>query len=153
MDRSALLAQVRLRLDARFKDIGPASRFAVPVRGWIKAIRDSLGMSTAQLAARLGISQPSVVQLERSEARGTIELRTLQRVAAALDCTLVYTLVPNRPLDAMVRDRALQVAQRQLRPVHHTMLLEQQSLTPAEAEARLAAYIDELDPRRLWDEQ
>jgi len=145
-------AQSRRSLDARFKEIGPASRFTAPIRGWIKAIRESLGMSTAQLARRLKISQPSVVQLEASEAKGTIELRTLQRVAEALDCTLVYALVPNRPLDTMIHERALELARRQLQPVRHTMLLEQQALTEADDAAQLEAYIQGLNLRRLWDE-
>ena len=63
-------------------------------------------MSTAQLAKRLGIRQPSLVALEQSEAKGTIELATLRRVAEALDCTLVYALVPNKPLETTLRDRA-----------------------------------------------
>jgi transcriptional regulator with XRE-family HTH domain len=54
----------------------------------------------------MGVKQPSVVALEQSEAKGTIELATLRRVAEALDCTLVYALVPNRPLEQTVRDRA-----------------------------------------------
>jgi predicted DNA-binding mobile mystery protein A len=145
-------AQSRRSLDARFKDIGPASRFTAPIRGWIKAIRESLGMSTAQLARRLKISQPSVVQLEASEAKGTIELRTLQRVAEALDCKLVYALVPNRPLDMMIHERALELARRQLQPVRHTMLLEQQTLREADDAAHLEEYIQGLNLRRLWDE-
>ena len=76
----------RMRLDERVREIGPASRFAVPVRGWIRAIRDGLGLSSAQLGKRLGITQPSVTALEQSEAKGTIELATLRRVAAAMDC-------------------------------------------------------------------
>ena len=82
-----------------------ADQYAPPVRGWIKAIREALGMTTAQLAKRLGVRQPSVVALEQSEARGTIELATLRRVAEALDCTLVYALIPNKPLEATIREQ------------------------------------------------
>ena len=106
MIKPRFAAQSRSRLDERFKELGPVKRYASPVRGWIKAIREGLGMSTEQLAKRLGIRQPSVVAMEQSEAKGTIELATLRRVAEALDCTLVYALVPNRPLETMVRDRA-----------------------------------------------
>ena len=94
MIKAKLAAHSRSRLDRRFKEIGPLSRFSVPVRGWIKAIRAGLGMSSEQLAKRLGVRQPSVVSLEQSEAKGTIALATLRRVAEALDCTLVYALVP-----------------------------------------------------------
>ena len=97
MKQSRLAAQARTRLDERFKAMGPSVRQSKPVRGWIKAIREALGMTAEQLAKRLGVKQPSVVALEQSEAKGTIELATLRRVAEALDCTLVYALVPNKP--------------------------------------------------------
>lgn len=94
MDRATTAATSRATLDERLQLLGPSERYTAPVRGWIKAIRGALGMSTSQLARRLGVSQPSVVALEQSEAKGSIELATLRRVAAALDCTLVYALIP-----------------------------------------------------------
>ena len=62
-----------------------------------------LGISSAQLAGRRGVKQPSVIALEQSEVKGTIELATLRRVAEALGCTVVYSLVLNKPLETMVR--------------------------------------------------
>jgi predicted DNA-binding mobile mystery protein A len=144
-------AQSRRRLDARFKKLAPATRYALPVRGWIKAIREALGMSTAQLANRLGVKQPSVVAMEQSEAKGAIELATLRRVAAALDCTLVYALLPNKPLESIVRDRARTFARRRLEPVEHSMLLEDQKVTANDAEARLDETVRETNPRLFWD--
>ena len=96
MRKAKLAGRSRAHLDERFRKLRPPARFAPPVRGWIKAIRTALGMSTAQLAKRLRVKQPSVVALEQSETKGTMELATLRRVAAALDCTLVYALVPGR---------------------------------------------------------
>ena len=104
--RAPIATESRSQLDERFRELGPATRYAAPVRGWIKAIREALGMSTAQLAKRLGIKQPSLVALEQSEAKGSIELATLRRVAEALDCTLVFALVPDKPLESTVRGRA-----------------------------------------------
>lgn len=143
--------QTRSRLDERFNEIRPARRFAPPVRGWIKAIREGLGMTTMQLAKRLGVSQPSVTALEQSEAKGTIELATLRRVAAALDCTVVYALVPNQPLESTVRERARLFAKRRLAPVEHTMLLEDQSVVGRDPEARIDELIRETNPRLFWD--
>src|SRR5271167_4387486 len=110
MNKAKLAAQSRAHLDERFQELGPVKRYTSPVRGWIKAIREALGMSTAQLAKRLGVRQPSVVAIEQSEAKGTIELATLRRVAEALGCTLVYAFVPNKPLETMVRERARRFA-------------------------------------------
>lgn len=131
--------------------MGSADQYAPPVRGWIKAIRDALGMTTAQLAKRMGIRQPSVVALEQSEARGTIELATLRRVAEALDCTLVYALIPNQPLDTTIRERARAFSRRQWRPVEHSMLLENQQVKRKDNEAELEDIIRETNPRRFWE--
>ena len=151
MKRATLAAQSRSHLDERFKSLEPVSRYTPPARGWIKAIREALGMTTAQLATRLGVKQPSVVALEQSEARGTIELATLRRVAAAFDCTVIYALVPNKPLEAIVRDKARTFARRRRGPVEHTMLLEDQKVEDKDADARLGAIVRDINPRLFWD--
>jgi predicted DNA-binding mobile mystery protein A len=152
MTKAKLAVHSRSQLDKRFSRIGPVSRFSVPVRGWIKAIRGGLGMSSQQLAKRLGVKQPSVVALEQSEAKGTIELATLRRVAEALDCTLVYALVPNKPLETIVRDRARLLLRRRRAPVEHSMLLEDQAVSAKESKARLDEFVRETNPTRFWDE-
>lgn len=146
------LARSRAILDRRFADIGPADRFARPARGWIKAIRSALGMTSAQLANRLGVKQPTVVAIERSEEHGNIRLSTLRRAAEAMNCTLVYALVPNEPLEITIRERARRIARRRLQSVEHSMLLENQNVPTADVEARIDAYARDIDPRRLWDE-
>src|ERR1022692_2826531 len=151
MRKAKLAGRSRAHLDERFRKLRPAARFTPPVRGWSKAIRLALGMSTAQLAKRLRVKQPSVVALEQSEAKGTMELATLRRVANALDCTLVYALVPNKPLEAMVRDRARAFAGRRLEPVEHSMLLEDQKVTAKGADERLNEILRETNPRLFWD--
>jgi len=110
-------------------------------------------MSTAQLANRLGIKQPSMVALEQSEAKGTIELATLRRVAEALDFTLVYALIPNKPLETTLRDRARVFARRRRGPVEHSMLLEDQKVNPRakDAEERLDEVVRETNPRLFWE--
>jgi predicted DNA-binding mobile mystery protein A len=121
------------------------------VRGWIKAVREALGMTTTQLAARLNVKQPSVVAMEQSEAKGAIELATLRRVAQALDCTLVYALVPNRPLESTIRARARAFARRRLGPVEHSMVLEDQTVKATDSEAWLDEIVRDKNPRLFWD--
>jgi len=151
MKKAWLTTHSRSQLDKRFIELGSAKRYTPPVRGWIKAIRAALGMSTAQLAKRLGIKQPSLVELEQSEAKGSIELATLRRVAEALDCTLVYALVPNKPLEAIVRNRARAFMRRRREPVEHSMLLEDQKVKGKDADARLDDIVRETNPRLFWD--
>ena len=143
----------RDRLDRRFKESGiTVNSLAAPPKGWIRAIREALGMTAAQLGARLGLAQSSVATLERSETEGRIQLSSLKRAAEAMNCTLVYAFVPNQPLEAFVRERARRVAAAQLKPVEQTMRLENQALSEADRNAMLDDYIrDALDPRLLWD--
>lgn len=152
MKQARLAAQARARLDERFKAMGPSMRQSQPVRGWIKAIREALGMTAEQLGKRLGVKQPSVVALEQSEAKGTIELATLRRVAEALDCTLVYALVPNKPLEQTVRERARLFARRRREPIEHSMALEDQKVQRKENESLIDEILRETNPRRFWDE-
>ena len=152
MEKSRVRAQSRSSLDARFDEMRPIARFAPPVRGWIKAVRQAIGMSSSQLARRLGVKQPTVIEMEQSEMKGTIQLATLRRAAEALDCTLVYVLIPNKPLKTMVRDRARKLARRRLEAVDHTMLLEDQKVSTDDVELRLDELAEDIDPRALWDE-
>jgi len=151
MKVARVAAQSRARLDQRLAHLGPAEQYRVPTRGWIRAIREALGMSTAQLASRLNVRQPSVVDLERSEEKGTIEVATLRRVAEALNCTLVYMLVPNQPLETTVRARARALLRRRLQPIEHSMLLEGQDVAERLSDRQVEDVIRETSPRRFWD--
>ena len=145
--------RARTRLDERLEVLRPADRFMVPPKGWVRALRDALGMTGAQLGARMGIRPQTVETIEKSEAAGTIQLNTLRRAAEALDCTLVYALVPNTSLEVMVNARARKIAMRELQRVAHTMRLEAQGTDDAHLEARIQAYIrDMLSERDLWNE-
>src|SRR5580700_12271517 len=120
-------------LDKRFTALRPLIKSARPPKGWLRAVRDALGMTTAQLGRRLGVSQPRIVELEQSEVSGSVTLNTLQRAAEALGCRLVYTLIPERPLTETVRERAELITERQLKAVEQTMRLENQSVKNATA--------------------
>lgn len=145
--------RARQRLDERLAALKPEDRFQPPPKGWIKAIRDALGMTGVQLARRQKISPQSVDALEKSESGGTIQLNTLRRAAEALDCRLVYALVPNSSLEGAVNERARKIAIRDLGRIAHTMTLEAQGTGDVDLEARIDAYIrDMLSERDLWGE-
>jgi predicted DNA-binding mobile mystery protein A len=145
--------RARQRLDERLLALKPEERFRAPPKGWVRAIRDAVGMTGVQFAKRLGIRPQSVEALEKSEANGSIQLKTLRRAAEALDCTLVYALVPNTSLEGAVRERARKIAKRDLDRVAHTMKLEAQGTGDANLEARIDTYIrDVLKERDLWNE-
>lgn len=143
----------RERLDERLNTLKPVERFRAPPKGWVRAIRDALGMSGVQYARRLSVRPPSIAALEASEVSETIQLKTLRRAAEALDCTLVYALVPNDSLEGAVRARARKIALRDLGRVAHTMKLEAQETPGSVSDERLETYIrDRIKERDLWDE-
>ena len=149
-------ARARQALDDRLAHLPDTARIQRPAAGWIRAIRQSLGMTTAQLARRLGVSQPRIPVLEKAEANGSITLDSLERAARALDCDLVYVLVPKSTLQAQVEQRGLDVARRRLEGVRHTMALEAQSVDAGkndEALARLARALAEKSGADLWSDQ
>ncbi|HEY4162013.1 MAG TPA: mobile mystery protein A [Dongiaceae bacterium] len=151
--RSENRKRARLRLDERLDSLKPETQFLPPPKGWIRAIRDALGMSGPQLASRLEVRPQTVETIEKSEAADTIQLKTLRRAAEALDCTLVYALVPKTSLANAVNSRARKIAIRHLDRVAHTMRLEAQATNNTDKEARIEAYIrDVLKERALWDE-
>ena len=152
MDTKAL---ARKHLERRLAPLRDQQNLTRPPRGWIRAVREAFGMTTRQLAQRIGKVQSAVVEMEKSEARESISLATLRQAAEALDCTLVYALVPNRPIDDIRRARAANVASQQLARASHTMALENQSLDRAAQDAERERLIDALlrgSPARLWDE-
>jgi predicted DNA-binding mobile mystery protein A len=145
------------QLDKRFAKLRPLiNEAARPPRGWIRAVREALGMTTGQLAKRLGVHQPRVIELERGEATGSITVKSLERAAEALGCRLVYTFVPEEPLADAIRKRASAIADQQLASVEQTMRLEGQGVNNEalrqEAHKRLVEKLLRR-PARLWDEQ
>jgi predicted DNA-binding mobile mystery protein A len=145
----------RKHLDQRLTQWQPPAEFASPPRGWIRAIREAIGMTAAQLAARLKVSQPRVFALERDEIRGALTLETLSRTAQALDCTFVYALVPNTSLENMVAERARKRVAEQLARVDHSMKLESQEMSVSDLSAEHERIVNELlkgNLRGLWDE-
>jgi predicted DNA-binding mobile mystery protein A len=143
------------QLDKRFAELRPLITGSRPSRGWIRAIREALGMTTGQLAKRLEVKQPRVVELEKAEASGNITVQSLERAAEAMGCRLVYVLVPVKPLTDALQERATLIADRQLASVEQTMRLEAQGVTDEtrRKETRQQLANDLLRrPARLWDE-
>lgn len=145
-------ALARLRLDARLQPLQDnPSALAVPRGGWLRAIRQALGMTRNDMAGRLAITPSTVARIEASEQRATIQLDTLRRAAAALDCELVYALVPRQPLEQVVEQQRSKLARALNAKVHTHMALEGQDTPDASLDTwrreRAAAAISD---RQLW---
>ena len=148
MDTSKAMGRAALERDlARHRE----KPTVAPRSGWIRAIRDALGMSTSELARRMGLSKARIGQIERGERERTITLATLERAAEALGCRVDYVLVPLEPLDDLVWAQARAKARAEIAAVDHTMELEDQrpngSFSPARIEETASHHVDK---RGLW---
>jgi predicted DNA-binding mobile mystery protein A len=144
----------RKNLDRRLSKLDREA-VVVPPFGWVRAIRDALGMTPTQLAKRIGIARPRIHELEKAEATGSTTLKSLRQAAEAMDCTLVYAFVPNGSLEGIVQKHAQRKADERLTRLEHTMRLENQ--TPDQADLadereRLQREILNGSPRKLWDD-
>lgn len=147
---SSALELQRRQIDARFRN---APSLESPRGGWIRTIRQSLGMTMAQMAKRLGIAPPAVAALEKREAEGNVTIATLERAAEALDCEVKVVFVPKTSLEETVRRQAVARARTERNALIHTMRLEDQAegvesvLDEGKATAR---WLNE-NLGRLWD--
>jgi predicted DNA-binding mobile mystery protein A len=154
IDQSTSWALARKHLDSALVPFRRAAAQPRPPKGWVRAIRDALGMTSRQLAARMGLAQSTVTALEHGEAAETITLKTLRQAAEALDCQLIYALVPRTTLEERVRSRARELAEEQLARVDHTMRLENQALRQedlADERNRLVQSFLGGRASRLWE--
>jgi DNA-binding Xre family transcriptional regulator len=93
------------------RQLRPLRRARVPKGGWLRSIRQAIGVPVEELARHMRLSEKTIFQLERSEEKKTLTLKRLEDMARALQCDLVYGIVPwNRSLV----DRAEQMAEREL---------------------------------------
>ena len=145
----------RSRLDQSLVPMAalPAPTRIAPRGGWLRAVREALGMSREALARRLDVRPEAIKKSEAAEARGGIRLDTLRRMAAAMDCELVYAVVPKRSLQDIVDQRRLQLYRGLSDETLGHMALEGQSVDPADIEAAVMEEAARLYPDdRLWDE-
>lgn len=151
MHKSDRAAQARQELDRKFDATNLEPIQARPRSGWIRAIRSGLGMSQAALASRLGISTPSMAKLEKSEVNETIGIGKLAEVARALDCTLVYALLPNTSIEDTVQKQARRVAAETLSYVANTMQIEDQTVEVDRQADQLEMHARKvIENSRLW---
>jgi predicted DNA-binding mobile mystery protein A len=133
----------------------PTAKSATPPRsGWIRSIREALGMTQSQLGAKLGISRQSVQDFEKAEVDRRITLDSLDRLARAMGCRLVYALMPETgSLDDLRTRRAEAIADAMLKPTTHSMKLEHQGVSKRTRQRQRKELVDTLltgSARKLW---
>jgi predicted DNA-binding mobile mystery protein A len=99
---------------------------AKPARGWLRAVREAIGLTQGGVAAKMAVKRQSYAQFEEAEERGSISVASLRRAAEAMDCDLVYYVVPRESVArsyaglAEIHDPAAM----HLRATEHSMALK-----------------------------
>jgi predicted DNA-binding mobile mystery protein A len=154
MHKSDMSARARRELDRKFSSTELTAIAARPRAGWIRAVRGALGMSQAVLAQRHGVTRAAVEKLEQAEIHGGVTVAKLAQVAGAMDCTLIYALVPNDSLEATVNRQARARAEAELGYASRTMALEAQGVPSDRASEAVQRYADDLIATgRVWRER
>lgn len=140
----------------KIDQVSQLTGFLRPKEGWIRTLRKALGMSGPQLAKRLKVSKSQMSQMERFEMEDRITLKQLRKVAHALDCELTYALVPNKPVDEMLRERAWEKAKTLVEKTDVQMKLESQQVDRNRLETFIEKEAERLlrdMPRDLWEDE
>jgi predicted DNA-binding mobile mystery protein A len=144
----------REQLNETMKKFESLKTMSAPRKGWIRAIRDTLGMTGEQLAKRLNVNQQRVARIEQDEVLGKVTLNTMQNTAEAMDCIFVYGVIARDDLERIVRRQAEVVAKKRMARSNQMMRLEKQELSEKEKSKAMQNLIDEIVetmPKSLWD--
>ena len=145
---------IRYQLDKRLLFLKDFASSGIPEQGWIKTIREALGLSTTQLGKKAGLDQSRISRLENAEKDGSLKLSSLQKIAKGLNMKFVYGFVPEDSLEQMVRAEARKIALKRLKRLTATMRLEEQQLSREEQEKALEDMIEKIlveQPKDFWD--
>jgi predicted DNA-binding mobile mystery protein A len=104
-----------------------------PSEGWIRTIRKALSIPLSYLAETLNVSNQAIAQFEKSEIDETITLKSLNKVAQALNCRLHYVLMPeDKSLHRIIENRADIKAKQIVDEVDRSMSIEGQRVKDKE---------------------
>lgn len=145
---------IRQQLDQKLQKLRDLLAFPAE-NGWIRVLREALGMSTTQLAKRIGVDQSRISRIEKSELTGEIKLSTMKKVAEGLNMKFVYGFVPVENLEAMITNQARKIALKRMENLNHTMRLEDQELSDPDKQKALADLVQRILTEQgndFWDQ-
>jgi predicted DNA-binding mobile mystery protein A len=146
---------IREQLDRKIIKFKDLDDIVLPPQGWIHSIRQAINMSLRQLGLRLTITPQSVKEIEEREKNGTISIKVLRQVAAALDMKFVYGFIPSEnTLEGMIEKRAEELARNIVERTSVQMELEDQKNIPERIEKAIKDKAGEIKndmPKILWD--
>ena len=127
----------------------------LPPEGWLRTVRNALGMTGLQLAQRLSVSKAQVSKVEKGELAGSVKLETIRKMAGAMNCRFIYAVVPEKEIGQVIKEQAIKKAKERVNAASIHMALEDQTLSKEALEEeveRIASEIMEKMPSDLWKE-
>ncbi len=152
-NKKAIATQRRI-MDKKLQKWLPLRIEKRPQIGWLKAVRGALGISSRQLAQIVGIDMSAILRLEEREPEGKVTLEMLNRAAQAMNCKVIYAIVPRDEhdnLEAIIDIKSRKAAKDLLQKVEHSMRLEDQGSPNSMLELdKLSQSIKEKMDPRIW---
>ena len=145
---NARVLQIRA-LDKKIFDLKSAKNIVPQSSGWIKTVREAIGMTVSQLATRLGVTQPRITKMESNE--DNLKLSTMKKAAEAMNCEFVYYFKPRTTFQNLVDEQAQKKAAEVLKTVNVNMALENQEIAEDEAVKDFASDLINTKIKQIWD--
>lgn len=122
------------QINRRLEELRSVKTKSTVREGWIKYMRTALGLTLSELAKLTSLSTSSVAQAEQREMEGQVSLATLNKMAEAMDCELIYSFIPKKDMKTLIHDRAFEKARKALGIADLHMKLEDQKVEGDENE-------------------
>ena len=145
---NARVLQIRA-LDKKTSDLKSAKNIVPQSSGWIKTVREAIGMTVSQLAARLGVTQPRITKMESNE--DNLKLSTMKKAAEAMNCEFVYYFKPRTTFQNLVDEQAQKKAVEVLKTVNVNMALENQEIAEDKAVKDFASDLINKKIKQIWN--
>ena len=136
-------------LDRKTSGLQSANNIVPRGSGWINTVREAIGMTASQLAARLGVSQQRITKMESNE--DNLKLSTMKKAAEAMNCEFVYYFKPKTTFQNLVDEQAQKKAAEVLMKVNVNMALEDQEISTDEAVKDFATDLINTKIKQIWD--
>jgi predicted DNA-binding mobile mystery protein A len=127
-----------------------------PPQGWLRTVRNALGMSGAQLARKMGVTRARIAQAEQAELSGGVTLKSMRATAEAMGCRFVYAIVPPGRIEGIIMAQARKKAMAIVGTASKHMALESQTLPNdkiAQEIERLTQEIAREMPPDFWSDK
>jgi predicted DNA-binding mobile mystery protein A len=151
--KSTVRRQYQAKIDSAAN--AAARELEVPPEGWISTVRNALGITGAQLGRLTGRTRATISAAEKSERDGRVTLQNLEALADALNCKLVYALLPREgSVSDLLETQARKKAEALVSKASAHMALEKQALKAEERARQVELLASELlrdRPSEIWE--